>query len=149
MPFEFHVAFIRRAAKGLLERGQGERGAGAVEFALIIPVLFLIIVAIVEMSNVYFTRSELSEITRDATRRFAVGALEEDEVKSYVQKRLAESTQLTGEVAIAENEFGDITDVTLSLSVPFSDVLIFNELLDSLWSNAPANLSVNATMMKQ
>ena len=149
MSDETCIAFIRRTATRLLGRDRGERGAGAVEFALIVPILFLITVAIIEMSNIYFTRSELSEITRDATRRFALGAIEKDEIKLYVQKRLKESTELTGDVDVDENQIGDITDVTLSLSVPFSDVLIFNHLVESLWSSAPDKLSVNATMMKQ
>ncbi len=131
-----------------MSKRDGQHGAGAVEFALIVPFLLLMLVAIVEMSNVYFTRNILSEITRDATRRFAVGALEIKEVEAFVLKRLAENTNVTGKVGVAETEVDGVTDVTLSLSVPFADVLLFDSLIEGLWSGAPKNLSVNATMMK-
>lgn len=125
-----------------------ERGVGAVEFALIIPFLLMLIVGIVEMSNVYFMRNQLSEIARDATRRFAVGALDETEVKTFVLKRLAQATDADGSVVVTETDVGDVVDVSLSLSVPFADVLLFDHLIDSLWAGAPDALSVSATMMK-
>lgn len=148
MKDDHHLISIRRVSERFLTKRDGQRGAGAVEFALIVPFLLLMIVAIVEMSNLYFTRNLLSEITRDATRRFAVGALEETEVEAFVLKRLAENTSVTGEVDVAETEVDGITDVTLSLSVPFADILLFDQLIETLWSSAPQNLSVNATMMK-
>ncbi|MGI9499441.1 MAG: TadE/TadG family type IV pilus assembly protein, partial [Geminicoccaceae bacterium] len=126
----------------------GERGVSAVEFALIIPFVLLLIIGIIEMSNVYFMRNQLSEIARDATRRFAVGALDEAEVEAFVLKRLAQTTSADGSVDVTETEVGDIIDVSLSLSVPFADVLLFDQLIKSLWTSAPKDLSVNATMMK-
>jgi len=138
----------RREGARLFSTADGERGAGAIEFALIVPFLLMILVAIIEMSNVYFTRNMLGEITRDATRRFAVGALEQTDVEAFVLKRLAENTHVTGHVDVAEAEVDGVTDVTLSLSVPFADVLLFDSLIRGLWSGAPENLSVNATMMK-
>ena len=44
---------------------------------------------------------------------------------------------------------GEIVDVTLTLSVPFADVLLFDGLVEHLWSDFPTALSVDATMMKQ
>lgn len=143
-----HWVSIRGAASRFLGKRDGEHGAGAIEFALILPFLFLIMVAIIEMSNVYFTRNLLSEVTRDATRRFAVGALEKTEVEAYVLKRLAENTKVTGTVNVDETETDGVTDVSLSLSVPFAEVLLFDQLIEDLWSSAPENLSVSATMMK-
>ena len=127
---------------------KAEHGAGSVEFALILPFLLLIVVAIIEMSNVYFMRNQLSEITRDATRRFAVGALEEEEVKAFVLKRLAETSDVKGTVEVSETEVDGVADVTLSLSVPFAEVLMFDQLVEKLWSGAPTVLSVSSTMIK-
>lgn len=138
----------RRTAAGLFTKRDGQLGAGTIEFALIVPFLLMIIVAIIEMSNVYFMRNQLSEITRDATRRFAVGALEEKEVEAFVLKRLSEQTNVAGEVEVAEEEIDGVIDVTLSLSVPFTDVLLFDNLIDKLWSGAPPNISVTSTMIK-
>ncbi len=148
MASDRHWISIRHAGARFLMKRDGQHGAGAVEFALIVPFLLLLIVAIIEMSNVYFTRTILSEITRDATRRFAVGALEEADVRAFVLNRLAENTNVTGTVAVDETEADGVTDVTLSLSVSFADVLLFDQLVGKLWSSAPENLSVTATMMK-
>lgn len=143
-----HWNSIRRSGTRFLKERDGEHAAGTVEFALILPFILLMIVAIIEMSNLYFTRNMLSEIARDATRRFAVGALEESEVEAFVLKRLAESTDATGTVNVAETEVDGVADVTLSLSVPFSDVLLFDQLVEKLWVGGPKTISVNATMMK-
>lgn len=147
--FSRQISCVSRHIAAHLPRGWlGQQGVGAVEFALILPIVLLLIVSIVEMSNVYFMRNEISEITRDVTRRLAVGALDEDEAKAFALKRLAKSTNATGSVAVTETEVGDVVDVSVSLSVPFADVLLFDQLIENLWSGAPQNLSVEATMMK-
>ena len=143
-----HWISIRHSVTRFFKKRDGEHAAGTVEFALILPFILLMIVAIIEMSNLYFTRNMLSEIARDATRRFAVGALEKDDVEAFVLARLAETSDVTGTVNVAETEVDGIEDVTLSLSVPFSDVLLFDQLVEKLWSGGPQNISVNATMMK-
>lgn len=142
------VRAIRRILPIFGKRRLDERGVGAVEFALIMPFLLLLIVGIIEMSNVYFMRNQLSEIARDATRRFAVGALDEDEVKAFVLRRLAQTTNAKGQVDVDEVEIGDIVDVSLSLSIPFADVLLFDQMIETIWSSAPDSLTVSATMMK-
>ncbi|MEZ5936120.1 MAG: TadE/TadG family type IV pilus assembly protein [Alphaproteobacteria bacterium] len=148
MPKEGASASIGPAAARIVSGDDGERGAGAIEFALIVPFLLLLIVGIIEMSNVYFMRNQLSEIVRDATRRLAVGALETSAAEAFVLNRLAQTSDIEGEVAVAESETGDVVDVTISLSVPFADILLFDQLLESVWSGAPSHLTVNATMMK-
>lgn len=125
-----------------------ERGVGAIEFALILPFILMLVVGIIEMSNVFFMRNQLNEIARDATRRFAVGAMDEAEVRTFVLKRVAQTTQAQASVDVAETETDDVVDVSLSLSVPFADVLLFDHLIEHLWSGAPQDLSVSATMMK-
>ena len=54
----------------------------AVEFALIIPFILTLTVGIIELSNVYYMRSQLSEIARDSVRRLAIGAQDEKAVMS-------------------------------------------------------------------
>lgn len=141
------TAIVQRARQ-FIAGSNGQRGAGAVEFALILPFLFLLIVAIIEMSNIYFMRNQLNEIARDATRRLAVGALELSAAEGFVLARLAKISNVSGAVEVAETETDDIVDVNLSLSVPFADILLFDQFLQSLWSEAPTHLTVDATMMK-
>jgi len=148
MPQRWARTAIGQRTRQFVARDEGQRGAGAVEFALIVPFLLLMIVAIIEMSNIYFMRNQLNEIARDATRRLAVGALELSAAESFVLARLAQTSNVKGAVEVAETEADDIVDVTLSLSVPFADILLFDQFLQSLWSEAPTHLTVDATMMK-
>ncbi|NJO37160.1 MAG: pilus assembly protein [Rhizobiales bacterium] len=142
-------ALSRRKVRHALKGSDGQQGAGAIEFALIVPFLLVLIVGIVEMSNIYFMRNQLGEIVREATRRLAVGALETSAAEAFVLARLAETSDVEGEVAVAENEADDVVDVTISLSVPFAEILLFDQALATLWSGAPSHLTVDATMMKQ
>ncbi len=55
-------------------RLSGERGAAAVEFALVAPVLIMLLIGIVEFSLVYSTQSSLSAAAREGARVVALGA---------------------------------------------------------------------------
>ena len=53
-------------------RSKGERGAVAVEFALVAPILLLLIVAIVEFSYFYNLQISVTQAAREAARTMAV-----------------------------------------------------------------------------
>ena len=55
-------------------RLQGERGAAAVEFALVSTVLFLIVFGIIEFGRTYSQYEVLQGAAREGARRAAVGA---------------------------------------------------------------------------
>ena len=155
----------RWSLRDVFSVGPGERGVSAVEFALIIPFILMLTMGIIELSNVYYMRSQLSEIARDSVRRLAIGAQEEKAVVLHALERLEQTTGAKGKIEIAESGGGDddddddddgkrsrggeIEDVTMTLSVPFSDVLLFDGLVEHLWADFPTTLSVNATMIKQ
>lgn len=50
----------------------GERGAAAVEFALILPVLVLLVLGLVEFSRVYNVQISLSNAAREGARNMAI-----------------------------------------------------------------------------
>lgn len=52
--------------------GNGERGAVAVEFALVAPILVAIIIAIVEFSNAYNIQVSVTQASREAARTMAI-----------------------------------------------------------------------------
>lgn len=141
-------------ATALLSRARCcELGASAVEFALLVPFLLLLITGIVELTNVYFVRSQMTEVARDAARRVATGAFSEDEAVKFVSKKLAETTDAPPKVEVTETELGknDGVDISVSLSVPLKDVVMFDLIgtgTDRL-SDHPATLSASATMLKQ
>lgn len=130
-----------------------DAGASAVEFALIIPFLLVLAGGIVEMTNLFFVRSELNEIVRDATRRFAVDALTLDETRQYVADQVAEATSAQGGITVSESaKQGDdgTKDVTVSLDIPVQDILIFDFVASAIKipGGEPRNLSVSVTMLK-
>jgi Flp pilus assembly protein TadG len=53
-------------------RRKDERGAVAVEFALVAPILVAIVVAIVEFANVYNVQVSVSQASREAARTMAI-----------------------------------------------------------------------------
>jgi Flp pilus assembly protein TadG len=57
-----------RTARRLL----GERGAAAVEFALVVPVLLMLLMGIVEFSKAYNAQATLSAAAREAARTMAL-----------------------------------------------------------------------------
>ena len=137
----------------LLERFvRPDQGASAIEFALIVPFLLALAAGIIEMTNVFFVRSQLSEIVRDATRRLAVDAFTEEEARSFITAKLAETTNALGVIDVAEthDEEKAADDVTVSLDVPLRDILIFDFVANSFGGTAdePVQLSVAVTMLK-
>src|SRR5680860_1890223 len=50
----------------------GERGAAAVEFALILPVLLLLVLGIIEFSRLYNVQISLSNAAREGARTMAL-----------------------------------------------------------------------------
>lgn len=53
-------------------RGDGERGAVAVEFALVAPVLLALIIAVVEFANAYNIQVSVTQASREAARTMAI-----------------------------------------------------------------------------
>ncbi len=61
-----------RRPRALRTRLLGERGAAAVEFALVAPVLVLLLVGIVECSKMFQAQSTLSAAAREGVRTMAL-----------------------------------------------------------------------------
>ncbi|SDE92777.1 TadE-like protein [Blastococcus fimeti] len=68
-PIRTHVPGRRRVAARLL----GERGAAAVEFALVAPVLLLLLLGIIEFSKAFHNQGTLSAAAREGARSMALG----------------------------------------------------------------------------
>lgn len=144
-------------AKGLWRE---DLGASLVEFALLIPFLMSLMIGIIEMSNVFFIRSALNEVVRDAARRFAVGALDESGTEQLVLRKVAETIDSKGSVQVTETEDEEANkksgnkvtnaDVTVTLSVPLQELLLFRNLSGGLvtFGGAKPNLVFSATMLK-
>jgi Flp pilus assembly protein TadG len=68
---------LSQSGKGLPPRrprraGWGERGAAAVEFALVVPILLLLVLGIAEFGRAYNIQTTLSGAAREGVRTMAV-----------------------------------------------------------------------------
>lgn len=63
-------------------RNRRERGAAAVEFAIIFPVLFLLLAGIIDFGRAFFYQVQLANAAREGTRAAVVGSLTVDEIKT-------------------------------------------------------------------
>jgi hypothetical protein len=102
-----------------------ERGASAVEFAFLAPVLILLVLGGIELADAFFLRSHMAEAARDAARRVAVGAMTTAEVPGFVRARLAGATDAEVRVTVTETEGEFGTDVTVTAAVPLAELLPF------------------------
>ena len=149
-----HRSSLRAMATALLARlRRCQGGASAVEFALLVPFLLLLITGTVELTNVYFVRNQMAEVARDVARRVATGAFSEDEAAEFVSEKLAETTNAEPEVEVVETDLGkgEGSDVTVTVSVLLKDIVMFDLIgtgADRV-SDRPATLSASATMFKQ
>ncbi|MDA1054046.1 MAG: TadE/TadG family type IV pilus assembly protein [Planctomycetota bacterium] len=120
-----------------------QRGAAAVEFAVVAPIFVLLLFGMVEYGRMVMVQQMLTNATREGARRAVLDGTTVTNVKTTVQDYLS-----SGNITVNDNEitvtpdpaaasFGD--PVTVSLSVPFSRVS---------WLPAPmflGNASMSAT----
>lgn len=96
--------------------GRDRRGAAAVEFAFIAPILILLVGGIWEVSMVMHARTYLTHTANDTARAVALGDMNADDADTYAQGRLAglsaEGTSV--EINVGENTVVVSTAITAS-----------------------------------
>jgi Flp pilus assembly protein TadG len=130
-----------------LRRARGDQGAVAVEFALILPLLILIVVGTIEFGRVYSQFQVFNGAAREGARCAAVQATPYDDC--VVQDRIdsAASPYETDEPAIVSVGAGvssECTDDTVGESVSVS----WNQNFDlniPFWDNATISRTIEAT----
>ena len=68
-----------------------EDGAAAVEFALILPVLAVLLAGIIEASLLLYTWGNMEFASRQAARAVAIGEITKDQAEDFVEKQLSAS----------------------------------------------------------
>jgi Flp pilus assembly protein TadG len=71
-------------------RGRGERGVAVVEFALVAPLLFILIFAIIDLGRAYSTLNQLAASAREGARLAAVLA---NPLSSTAQKQVRDAVK--------------------------------------------------------
>jgi hypothetical protein len=101
------------------------RAAAAVEFALVAPLFFLLILGMVEYGRMVMVQQVLTNASREGARRSVLDGASTGEVTTVVTNYLASGSITGATITITPNpptdaEFGD--PVTVAVSIPFSEV---------------------------
>jgi Flp pilus assembly protein TadG len=88
----------RRATwRSLLRRARGERGQAAVEFAMVVPLLCVVIIAILHFGKVMNYWLDLNHVASEGARKAAVNTFDTDaEYDTYLRSRLETGELRTG-----------------------------------------------------
>jgi Flp pilus assembly protein TadG len=113
---------------GMFARSRGERGAAAVELAIVLPVLLMIIFGIVDFGRAYNQRLILTEAAREGARAEAVGANASQQVTNVVNNRFTYSMALTQCVSATTP-----TSAKVVLTATFAPLTPFGKKLP--WNN--------------
>lgn len=129
-------SLTRRTAPLMADR----RGASAVEFALLLPVLTLLLTGVVQYGVLYYSYNSMLNTARNAARSLAIGTATPEQVVTTAKANLpkwvpeAEWT-ITPEV--------DGTEVTTRITVPSRYATIMQLV------PMPETLEVNVAMIKE
>lgn len=138
-----------------------QSGASAIEFAIILPLLLIIVFGIIECSILFYDKAMLTNASREGARLGIVyhynssGLNHPDDgeiasvVNQYAQSHLI-NFDATSVITTTINRTGDSSGdaLTVSLSYPYS-FLVFSNLLSLLGASAPDLITLNAvTIMR-
>ena len=125
-------------------------GVGAVEFAILLPVVMAILFAIIEFGSIMYTRQQMLYAAREAARSYATGQSTAGEAKNIAFNRLEIDTDTTSEadikftVTVTEPSEG-VGDVKVNIKVAMADAAIVNPLGDIV----SGELDVNVVMLME
>jgi Flp pilus assembly protein TadG len=105
-----------------------QRAVGAVEFALIAPVLFMMIIGIAQMGTLFLANAGLKHAAAEGARFAALHPRPEAPAirTKILQKKLSLKAERLGPVLITPGTVNgtDFLDVTLTYSVPLNFVFV-------------------------
>jgi Flp pilus assembly protein TadG len=114
-----------RLGKALLA---DRRGVGAVEFALIAPALFMIIVGIAQLGTLFFAKAALQNVVAEAGRYATISPRPTDtQIQEKIRtarfglnaQRLSAATIVAG-----KSDNADYLDITMSYQVPLNFIFV-------------------------
>jgi Flp pilus assembly protein TadG len=104
-----------------MRRLRSERGATAVEFALVVPVLLILLIGVIEFGRVYNTQLQLTAAARESVRVMAI----QKQPATARSAALAAAPGLTpaltaANVTVTPESCSSTTDVTVTISYSVS-----------------------------
>jgi len=96
-------------------RPSDERGQALVEFAIVIPILCLLVLGIIKFGEVFSNYSQLIDATRSSARQFAIERGQGDPCGDTVGRLVAAAGSLSsGSISVTITESGDPATYTYS-----------------------------------
>jgi Flp pilus assembly protein TadG len=97
-----------------------QRGASAVEFALIAPLLFALLLGTIQYGSLFLIQNRMTDAARDTARRMAVGDLAtESDAEAYAVAQLADLSPRFAATATLPHPPDH--DVSVTITVPKED----------------------------
>ncbi len=116
-----------------------EGGAAAVEFALLLPLLLLVLCGIFDFGNLYFQMDLVNEAARQGARLAAVNGTSSAAINTAIQQSYGNN--LTAVVAPASPTSGSNVTVTVT-----SNVTIMTPLISAFFPKNPYPVQGQCTM---
>lgn len=109
-----------KAAKAIA-RLRGDEGQATVEFALILPILILLVVGIFEFGRAWNAHQVITDAAREGARTGAIAnpAITRDSVKNVVENALVRAALNPNRARITLSGIGEITGVPVSVEVRY------------------------------
>src|SRR5262245_38890635 len=112
-----------RQASAVASLWQDERGASAVEFALVLPVLVMLLLGVIQYGSLFLVQTRMNDAARDTARRLAVGDLKtEAEAEAHARAMLADWSAPFKTVAALPDPPDH--DVTVTITVPMQQAAL-------------------------
>ena len=130
-----------------IRRRGNKRGAIAIEFALIFPIMLIVLFGIVEFASIMFSRHVMFYAAREAARGYVTGAaLSTEETVTLAETLLSDgNAKGTFTVTAATDGLGpSAATITVSISTPMADAALGNAYPDELVGDQ--TMSVTASM---
>jgi Flp pilus assembly protein TadG len=104
---------------------QDERGASAVEFALVLPVLVMLLLGVIQYGSLFLVQTRMNDAARDTARRLAVGDLKtEAEAEAHARAMLADWSDAF--TAVAALPRPPDHDVIVTITVPMQQAALLD-----------------------
>ena len=106
---------------------QDLRGAPALEFALVAPIMLLLFFGIVQFGHIYYVRSSILDLARETSRQLSTGAITAAQASSFLASHTSKQVSATPSINISlanpnENLGTVSSEYRINVTVPMSAV---------------------------
>ena len=115
----------RHAARKTMVNRKSRRGAAAIEFAVVAPVFFLLVLSLIEFGRMMMVQQVITNASRRGARLAAIEGMNSANVISEVEDFLADSSVSCAWVTVSPNSLSDAgrgDSVSVSVVVGLDDV---------------------------